>query len=124
MALDAEQRKILRQILVEGQNIRDPHARRVYERAAVQTGLVESGLRNLNYGDADSEGWRQERRSIYRKPTNVKASVRRFRQEFQQFYDPGEKSYEVAAHVQRPTAKFRGRYHDVAGQAARILKGA
>ena len=121
--LDNEQRKIVRLIKAEGRNIRDPHARRVYLRAAVQTGLVESGLHNLNYGDADSKGWRQERASIYKDPTNLRASIRRFREEFQQQYQPGEKSYQVAAEVQRPRADLRGRYHDVAGQAAPVLRG-
>lgn len=120
--LDSEQRRIVRLIRREGQNIADPKLRRVYERAAVQTGLVESGLRNLNYGDADSKGWRQERQSLYRNPTNLRASIRRFREEFEQKYDPGEKSYEVAAQVQRPAEQYRGRYHDVAGQAAQILR--
>lgn len=121
--LDREQRRIVRLIRREGRNIRDPRARRVYERAAVQTGLVESGLRNLSYGDADSQGWRQERASLYKDPTNLRASIRRFREEFQQLYDPGEKSYEVAAQVQRPAEQYRGRYHDVANEAAQILRG-
>lgn len=120
--LDSEQRKIVRAIRREGRNIRDPRLRRIYERAAVQTGLVESGLRNLSYGDADSQGWRQERAGLYPNPTNVEASVRRFRQEFQQQYDPGEQSYEVAAQVQRPRADLRGRYRQEAGEAADILR--
>jgi hypothetical protein len=115
--------RILEQILREAQNIRNPRKRRVFEKAAVQTGLVESGGRNLNYGDADSQGWRQERASLYDNPTNVKASVRRFRQEFQQFYDPGEKSYEVAAQVQRPAAQYAGRYRDVRAEARQLLRG-
>jgi len=50
--------------------------------AAAETGLVESGFKNLGYGDADSEGWRQERTSIYGTgpggPRNVKAGAKRF----------------------------------------------
>ena len=122
MALTREQKNIVRQILKEGRRIRDPRARRIYERAAVQTGLVESGLRNLNYGDADSQGWRQERASLYPNPTNVKASVRRFRQEFQQHYDPGEKAWQVAGQVQRPAAQYLGRYKEVAPEAREILQ--
>lgn len=122
--LDKEQRKIIRLIRREGRKIADPHLRRVYERAAVQTGLVESGLRNLPGGDKDSAGWRQERASLYANPTNLRQSIRRFRQEVQQQYDPGEKSYEVAAQVQRPREDLRGRYREEAGAAARILRGA
>lgn len=118
----SDRKKILNAINREARQIRDPQARRVFKRAAVQTGIVESGLRNLSYGDADSQGWRQERASLYKNPTNIKASVRRFRQEFEQFYDPGERSYEVAAQVQRPAAQYRGRYKDVAGQAERIVR--
>jgi predicted secreted protein len=118
-----DRKKILRAINREASQIKDPRARKKFLRAAVQTGIVESGLRNLNYGDADSQGWRQERASLYKDPTNIKASVRRFREEFQQHYDPGEASYEVAAQVQRPAAQYRGRYKDVAGQAEQILAG-
>lgn len=46
--------------------------------AAIETGLVESDLRNLGYGDADSEGWRQERKMYYPNPRNVEASAERF----------------------------------------------
>jgi hypothetical protein len=51
--------------------------------ASSETGLVESGFKNLDYGDADSEGWRQERTSIYgtREPRNVKAGADNFFEE-------------------------------------------
>jgi hypothetical protein len=117
-----DRRKILSAINREARKIKDPTARRKFKRAAVQTGIVESGLKNLTGGDADSAGWRQERASLYANPTNIKASARRFRQEFQQHYDPGEASYEVAAQVQRPAAQYRGRYKDVAAQADRIVQ--
>lgn len=120
--LTREQQQVLNALLGEGRNIRDPRVRRIYERAAVQTGLVESNLTNPSGGDADSAGWRQERASLYPDPTNLQASARRFRQEFEQQYDPGEHSYDVAAQVQRPRADLRGRYRDVAGQAASILQ--
>jgi hypothetical protein len=117
-----DRQKILRAINREGRKIRDPNARRVFLRAAVETGIVESGLSNPSGGDADSAGWRQERASLYANPTNIKASARRFRQEFQQHYDPGEASYEVAAQVQRPAAQYRGRYRDVASEAERVVQ--
>ncbi len=53
--------------------------------SAVETGLVESNLANLDYGDADSEGWRQERTSLYgtgpNGPTDVAASAKRYFEE-------------------------------------------
>lgn len=119
--LDREQRGIVAQINREARNVPRP-LRKIFKRAAVQTGLVESGLRNLSYGDADSQGWRQERASLYKDPTNVKASVARFRQEFLQQYDPGEKAWQVAAQVQRPAAQYRDRYRDVAPEARQILR--
>lgn len=123
--LDSEQKSIVRAILQESRKIQDPVARRKFRRAAVETGLVESNLRNLNYGDADSQGWRQERTSIYgtgrNGPMNVRASIARFRQEFLQQYDPGERAGEVAAQVQRPAAQFRGRYQERAKDAREIL---
>ena len=116
-----QQRDLLRTILGESSVIKDAAVRRKAQRAAVQTAIVESGIGNPSGGDADSAGWRQERASLYSNPTNVKASARRFFEEFQDHYDPGEKSYEVAAQVQRPAAQYRGRYGDVAKRAEGIL---
>jgi hypothetical protein len=113
---------IIAAIRREAARVDDPRKRDRYLRAALQTGIVESGLRNLNYGDADSQGWRQERASLYPNPTNVSASVRRFFQEAAQ-HDRGQPSWELAADVQRPAAQYRGRYKDVAQQAAALLGG-
>lgn len=121
--LDPSQRSLLAQILTEGRSvIRDPKLRRIADRAAAQTAIVESGIRNLSGGDADSAGWRQERASLYKNPTNVKAAARRFYREFAQHYDPGEHSWEVAAQVQRPRADLRGRYRQEARAAAQALR--
>lgn len=122
MALTAAQKKLLKEIIAPGREIKDPKVRRVYERAAAQTAIVESGISNPSGGDADSEGWRQERRSFYDNPTNVKASAKRFKDEFLQHYTPGEKSYQVAAEVQRPREDLRGRYHDEAKAAKAALR--
>jgi hypothetical protein len=50
--------------------------------SAFMTGIVESGMKNLTYGNADSKGWRQERVSIYGDgpdgATNVNASAKRY----------------------------------------------
>lgn len=90
--------------------------------AALETGIVESGLRNLHHGDADSEGWRQERKSLYPNPTNIKASVRRFYQEAQQHDRRGLNAGELAANVQRPAAQYRGRYHANRKEALKYLE--
>jgi hypothetical protein len=52
----------------------------------------------------------------------VRASVRRFREEFLQHYDPGERASDVAGQVQRPAAQYLGRYQERAGEAKDILK--
>jgi uncharacterized protein (TIGR02594 family) len=109
---------VVREILRQGR--RQP---RKYVKAALETGIVESGLRNLPGGDRDSAGWRQERRSLYKDPTNIRASVRRFFQEAAQHDAPGKPARRLAADVQRPAAQYRGRYGQVAGQAEAILRG-
>jgi hypothetical protein len=90
--------------------------------AAYATGIVESGLQNLDYGDADSKGWRQERQSLYKNPTNLNASINRFYDELGQ-HDRGQSVGELAADVQRPAAQYRGRYAEVLDQARKLLGG-
>jgi hypothetical protein len=106
---------VIDEILRQGRN--QPR-RRVL--AALVTGRVESNFKNLGDGDADSAGWRQERASLYRNPTNLKASVRRFYQEAAKL-DRGQRVGELAADVQRPRAEFRGRYAQHVGEAKRLL---
>lgn len=89
---------------------------------AFATGIVESGLRNLSGGDADSAGWRQERASIYSNPTNLTASINRFFDELHQ-HDHGQKPGWLSADVQRPAEQYRGRYAEAWGQAKAILSG-
>lgn len=121
MKLSREQLRIVNQINTEARNVPKP-LRQKFKVAAYETGLVESHLTNPHYGDATSEGWRQEQTTFYKDPTNVKHSVRRFRQEFLQQYDPGERAGDVAAQVQRPRADLRGRYQAARPQAIDILK--
>jgi hypothetical protein len=106
---------VIDEILRQGRN--QPR-RRVL--AALVTGRVESNFKNLSGGDADSAGWRQERASLYRNPTNLKASVRRFYREAAKL-DRGQKVGELAADVQRPAAQFRGRYAQHVGEARKLL---
>lgn len=95
--------------------------------AAIETGLVESNLKELHGGDADSQNWRQERASVYGADwartggaNNTLASARRFYNECKQ-YDHGQSAGELAADVQRPAAKYRSRYADQEGNAQRLL---
>jgi hypothetical protein len=69
----------------------------------------------------DSQGWRQERASLYKDPRNLKASVRRFYAEAAK-HDRGQSVGELAADVQRPAQQFRGRYAQHLGEARQILK--
>lgn len=73
--------------------------------AAAETGLVESSFENLPGGDADSQGWRQERASLYPNPRNVKASASRFFEE-----------------AKTDTGGARGR-GQTAGQLAQTIQG-
>jgi uncharacterized protein (TIGR02594 family) len=109
---------VIREILRQGRKRPRKHVK-----AALETGQVESGFRNLNYGDADSKGWRQERASLYKNPTNIRASVRRFYREAAQHDAPGKKAWQLAADVQRPREDLRTRYRDARGVAEDILQG-
>jgi hypothetical protein len=90
-------------------------------KAAIETGLVESGLRNLSGGDADSAGWRQERASLYDDPTNLRASVGRFFDETAPLRGKYGSAGDLAAAVQRPAAQYRGRYQEQSGRADQLL---
>lgn len=94
--------------------------------AAAMTGLVESsGFHNLGYGDADSEGWRQERTSIYgtSEPRNVKAGAKNFFEE--SISDTGGSrgkgmtAGELAQAIQG--SAFPERYDERAAEAAAIV---
>lgn len=118
MDLTPEQQRIAKRIVRIGRKRGESREEIL---AALSTGLVESNLRNLRYGDADSQGWRQERASLYRNPTNLKASINRFYDETSavegKYGSPGE----LAAAVQRPAAQYRGRYAERMGDAKQIL---
>lgn len=117
MAYSAEQKDIINRIIRRG---KQRGATKAQIKAALETGMVESNYRNLNYGDADSKGWRQERTSLYENPTNVDASIDRF---YNESKGMGGKSGDIAARVQRPDARYRGRYADVSRQAEQLLRG-
>lgn len=97
------------------------HASPVDLISAAETGLVESHFTNptTKQSDADSAGWRQERKSIYPNPRNVKASASRFFTELR--HAPGSTPGEKAANVQRPAAQFRSRYQEAQPLAVPIV---
>src|SRR4051812_13265040 len=117
MALQSDQQQVLSAILRIGRQ-RGATAKEI--KAAIETGLVESGLRNLRGGDADSAGWRQERASLYKDPTNLHASINRFFDETAAVRGKYGRAGDLAAAVQRPAAQYRGRYQDVEAQADRL----
>lgn len=121
MPLTPEQKRVARRIYRTGRRV---GARPREQLAALETGIVESGLRNLDYGDADSVGWRQERShygSVARR-RNVAGGARRF---FSETRAAGPQKYrtagQLAADVQRPAAQYRGRYDQVEGEARQVL---
>jgi len=117
MDLTPEQKRIAKKIVRTGRKRGESREKIL---AALATGLVESNLRNLNYGDADSQGWRQERASLYKNPTNLNASINRFYDETDQHFK-GQSIGELAADVQRPAEQYRGRYAERLPDAKRLL---
>jgi len=90
-------------------------------KAAVETGLVEANLTNPKDGDADSGGWRQERRRYYKDPTNIDASVDRFFKETRAVKHKYGRAGDLAAAVQRPAAQYRGRYQERSAEADKLI---
>lgn len=122
MALTAEQRNVLSTILKVGGRLgASPKALK----AAVEAGLVESGLRNLNYGDRDSLGVFQQRPSQgWGSPGQVRdvehAATQFFSRAIPQAGKYGNAG-ELAQAVQR--SAYPGRYNQQSGQAASLLQG-
>ncbi len=117
MAYTREQKKVIRTVLSTGRKM---GATRKEMLAAAETGLVESSFRNLNYGDADSKGWRQERQMYYKNPTNVGASAKRYFTETRSERGNYQTPAQLAQAVQR--SAFPGRYAERGQQANDILK--
>lgn len=111
---------VLRAINQRGAQVAGRRRRRRYKAAAYEIADVEAHFTNPQGGDADSAGFRQERRSLYPDPTNLPHSVDRLFRELAQ-HDRGQPSYELAADVQRPRADLRGRYRDSHNLALSLL---
>lgn len=116
--LDAGQTSIARQILAVGQRLRA--SPRVLL-AAIEAGLVESNLRNLNYGDRDSVGVFQQRPSQgWKGLRNVKAAAAEFISKAKAANTGRGSAGQLAQAVQR--SAFPGRYDERRGQAQSIIR--
>lgn len=116
--LDAEQRKNVSIIM---QVAADMGLGDEYVLAAISAGIVESGLRNIGYGDRDSIGMYQQRDHYGTKAQRMDPywSTQKFFEEALR-YD-GETIGEWVANTQRPAKQYRGRYDEVMGQASAIF---
>jgi len=104
----------------------------------VMASLVESGVKNLNFGDADSVGFFQMRVGIWNKgayagyPEKPELQAKWFIDQAlavkkqrlaagKSVTDPNQFG-EWIADVERPAAQFRGRYQLRLGEARKLLK--
>ncbi len=118
-SLDPEQDKVLTKVLRVGKKSKVPKKRKALL-SAVETAIVESGIRNLSGGDADSAGWRQERGMYYDNPTNVKAAAKRYFQEVKSEGNLSGSAGELAQSVQQ--SAFPERYDEHKSEAQKLLK--
>jgi putative Flp pilus-assembly TadE/G-like protein len=95
--------------------------------AAFETAIVESGIHNLRYGDADSHGVFQQQ---YTQGWGTLADTMNPPKATQMFLDaavavnrryPHLSAGQLAAQVQRPLESLRGRYEQVKGQAQALI---
>jgi len=88
--------------------------------ALIEAGLVESGMRNLNYGDRDCVGFLQQRPSQgWKDPMNVATATRSFIAKARAVDRPGYTSGQLAQKVQ--VSAFPGRYQQRHDDAYAIL---
>lgn len=118
MQLNTEQKRVLGRILAIGRQV---GASPKEIKAAVETGIVEANLTNPAGGDRDSQGWRQERASLYPDPRNLDRSINRFYQETRAVKAKYGSAGDLAAAVQRPAAQYRGRYQQNSALADSLI---
>ncbi len=118
MALTPAQQRLLAQVQSTPQWRRASPKER---KALVEAGIVESGLRNLNYGDRDSKGYLQQRASQgWRNPTDVRTATASFLDRAKGANRAGGSAGEVAQAVQR--SAFPARYQQHSQEADAILR--
>jgi hypothetical protein len=122
--LTPQQSHVARRVLRTGDQ---EGATRKEKLAAAETGLVEApNFENPAGGDADSEGWRQERTSIYgtgpQGPRNVRASAKRFFHEVRT--DAGTSTAPTAGLLAQAAqgSAYPERYDERKPEAAAMLK--
>jgi Putative Flp pilus-assembly TadE/G-like len=94
--------------------------------AAFEAAIVESGIHNLNFGDADSHGVFQQQWSVGEWGTLEQTldpvhATQMFLKTAAEMDRPGLPAGELAARVQRPREDLRGRYAAVEGQAMSLI---
>jgi uncharacterized protein (TIGR02594 family) len=114
MAYSKSQKKLAKQILKVGVK---KGATRKQLTSAIATGLVETNLANISGGDADSGGWRQERRMYYDNVMNVKKSAKNYFKEAKAA-DHGQPGGVLAQDVQR--SAYPDRYTERWGEAKKL----
>lgn len=95
--------------------------------AAFEAAIVESGIHNLNYGDAESHGVFQQQWSVGEWGTKEQTmdpvhATHMFLKTAAAMDRPGLPAGELAARVQRPREDLRGRYAAVEGQAQALIR--
>jgi hypothetical protein len=95
--------------------------------AAFEAAIVESGIRNLNFGDAASHGVFQQQWTVGEWGTLEQTldpvhATRAFLQTARRM-DRGQSAGELAADVQRPREDLRYKYAAVEGQARALIEG-
>jgi hypothetical protein len=120
--LSAEQYGVLSSLILYGREIK---ATPMEILAAVETGLVEDTLHNLDSGDGTSVGWRQETAESYGAATgprlDLSKTIPAFYAEMRAVRGQYPTSGELAAAVQRPAAKYVGRYGEEENQAKLLI---
>lgn len=119
MAYTREQLRHLRLAQTVGAQV---GATRAEEKAAIEAMLVESGARNVGYGDRDSVGILQQRPSQgWNHASDPAGALKDFYAHARQLRGQGLKPGELAQAVQR--SAFPARYGQRAGEADALLTG-
>jgi len=94
--------------------------------ALFEAGIVESGMRNLNYGDKDSVGFLQQRPSMgwgtVEQCTNVEYATTSFVKAAKKIESKYQIAGDLAAAVQKPAKIYEYRYNESKSKALNLLK--